>query len=498
MSATITDILKSDILTDLFNSTQNINTAIGDSDRFYLAIGRSEEWDSDVEPPVPNSSRNEVLNFQASIQSMKLVPDVSYVVPRYNWTAGNQYEAWDRDYNSNTVVSAAGDIQNPYYVITDDNNVFLCIQQGKIKSTGIVRNSLYKPTDTTGEPFSAGDDGYVWRFLFNIGTAESRKFLTSQYMPVEQILDSSVGGPAFGDLSVSRVQQLGIQQNAVKGQMLGIAVDSGGVGFKSEPTITIQAVPLFGETIVEAQAYANVVNERITEVIMKSDSTASSFSFGQNYYDAAIIVTGGGGGEKAKLRALITNDSGMGANPVIDLNSSAIMFNAQLDGTENGDFQVTNDFRQIGIIRNPLKDSAQFNSFPATARDSAATSPTLSAFKELHVTTGTLNSENITGDQIVSQSSGTLATAIVDYYDGNGVLYVHQTRETGFAPFDSGASVTISEGGGTASTVGVGGLPVLRPSEVDRFSGEVLYIDNRSPVARDNEQTEDIKVVIDL
>lgn len=500
MAATITEILKRDILEDLFNRTQNINVNSGDSDRFYLAIGRCEEWDSDLEPPVPNSGKNDTLQFQASVQSMKLVPDVSYVVPRYNWTAGNQYEAWDDDYNSNTVVSATGDITNPYYVFTDDNNVFVCIQQGRT-AQGVVRNSLYKPTDTTGNPFSAGEDGYIWRFLFNIGAAEARKFLTSNYMPVEKILDSSQGGPALGDLSVSRLQQLGIQQAAIPGQMIGIAVDSGGSGYTSRPTITIEPVGLFGvDSVTPAAAYANINDAgQITEVIMKTDSSqgdsAGGFSFGRDYHDAAIIVSGGGG-TGAKLRALIASDSGMGANPFKDLNASAIMFNTTLTGDENDDFVTTNDFRQIGIIRNPLKDSAQYQSFSGVVGDSAAQDVTLSALKRLHVSSGLISS-NITGDQIVEGTS--TAKAIVNSYDAaNQILYVHQTRETGFKAFDSSDTVTVSEGGGSAAVVTSAGLPVLRPSEVDKYSGEVLYIDNRSPVTRDNEQTEDIKVIIDL
>lgn len=499
MTATVTEILKRNLLTDLYARTQNIGVVSGDSDRHYLAIGRAEEWDSDLQPPVPNPSLNEVRKFQASVQSMKLVPDVSYVVPRHTWVNGNVYNAWDNDFNSNTVVSASGDIRDPYYVLTDDNNVFVCIQQGRT-SEGGVRNSIYKPTDTSGDVFSAGDDGYYWRFLFNIGAAEARKFLTSTYMPVEKILDSSDGGPAFGDLSVSRVQQLSIQKAAVPGQIIGIAIDSAGATNDYDPlnppTITIQPVNILGETITPAQAYA-VVNSagKIADVIMKSDSTDTSFSFGQNYYDAAIIVSGSG---SASLRALITSDSGMGANPTRDLNSSAIMFNATLDGAEGGDFNVVNDFRQIGIVRNPQKDSAQHGSFqiPANAGDSACTEVTLSAFKRLHVGVG-LDATLITGDQIVEGTSS--AKAIVDYYDAtNQILYVHQTRDTGFLPFDSSDSLTVSEGGGSTSIVANSNGPNLRPSEVNRFSGECIYIDNRSPVSRDNEQTEDIKVVIDL
>ena len=125
-----------------------------------------------------------------------------------------------------------------------------------------------------------------------------------------------------------------------------------------------------------------------------------------------------------------------------------------------------------------------------------ATNATLSAFKKLHVTTGSLTPANITGDQLITQPAG--QTAIIDFYDGSGIMNVHQTRETGFLPFDSNQICTISGGGGTCTPITVAGLLTLRPAEVDKYSGEVVYIDNRAAVSRDAEQTEDIKVVIDL
>lgn len=510
MAATITENLKRDILTDLYNSTQNVGLDSGqDSDRFYLAIGRSEEWDSDVIPPAPNPSKRDVLEFQASIQSMKLVPDVSYVVPRHSWTFGNFYEAWDDEYNSNTTISASGDIQNPYYVLTDDDNVYVCLQKG-FTSQAIPRPSSYKPIDTSGNPFAAGDDGYIWKFLYNIGAAESRKYLTSAYMPVEKVLDSSQSNIPFETLSVSRKQQFNLQNAAIQGQILGIAVDSGGSGYTSKPTVTI--VPVSRKTltgfdsagldsaVTPAQAFARIHNGSIYEVIMKADSTAGDsaggFKFGKGYFDASIIVSGGGG-TGAKLRAIISNDSGMGGNPIKDLNSSAIMFNATLDGTENGDFQVTNDFRQIGIVKNPLKDSAQYPGF-TQSDDSVASAVTLNALKKLYVSGG-LTYSNILGDEVIEGSVST-AKAVLDYFDEtNNILYVHQTRDTGFTPFTDSDNVEVGAGGSVAVIPNpAGGQPVLRPAEVNNFSGEVIYIDNRSPVTRDDEQTEDIKIVIDL
>jgi len=494
MSATITDQFKRDLLLSVFNRTQNIGTPVGDSDRHYIAIGRSQEWDDEATPPIPYSGIDDELTFRSSVQSMKLVPDVSYVVPRFPWVAGNSYSAWDSKYGSNTevvsgVTSSGAASPDPYYVLTDDNNVFICVAQGKT-SAGAPKSSLFKPNNTTGEVFTGGDD-YYWQFLYNVGTAEARKFLTSTYMPVERIIDVSAGGPADDQLSVSRLQQRSIQNASVPGQILGIAIDNAGSSYTSAPTITITGVPLGSNTIVSASASAKVSGGVITDVIMKADSTDPDFEFGQNYRDASISVSG-----NAKLRAILSGDSGVAGNPVLSLNSSAMMFNVLLDGTENGDFQVTNDFRQIGIYRNPHKDSATLPGFPGTPE---ATEATLSALKKLYVTTGSLSPENITGDQIVSQSTGGNAKAVVDYYDGNGILYVHQTRETGFDEFGDIDGINISGGGGTATLLAPPtGIPSLRPAEVDVHTGDVIYIDNRAAVSRDNDQTEDIKVVIDL
>ena len=139
MSATITDQFKRDLLVSVFNRTQNIGTSLGDSDRHFVAIGRSEEWEDEATPPVPYSAVDGELNFRSSVQSMKLVPDVSYVVPREPWLSGNFYSAWDNQYGSNTeivpgVTPSPVATPDPYYVLTDDNNVFICVAQGRTPS----------------------------------------------------------------------------------------------------------------------------------------------------------------------------------------------------------------------------------------------------------------------------------------------------------------------------------------------------------------------------
>lgn len=500
MAATITDQLKKDILENLYSQYLNDTATVGDSDRFYVGIGRAEAWADDTLPPIPNPSSNEVLKFQETLQSIKLVSDVSYVVPRYNWTAGNQYEQWQDEFSSNTTVSASGDIQNPYYVITDDNNVFVCVQQGKT-ANGVVRNSTFKPTDVTGNNFAAGDDGYIWRHLFNIGAAEARKYLTSAYMPVEKLLADSVNDPRYAAFTTSRQAHWAIQEAAVPGEVIGIVVDSGGTGFTSAPTLTITGVGRDKNGIVtEAEATARIdTNGNIYEVIMRAhDSASAPFRMGEGYKQAFVTVTGGGG-SGAVLRPVVSGDSGMGGNVITSLNSSALMFHSELSGSENNDFQVTNDFRQIGIIKNPMKDSAVFGSFTG---DSAVSSQTAQAYRQLRLDSSSVSFANdISSDQTITQATSG-ASAILDYYDATtSIAYVHQSRETGFLPFDSTNSVSFLEGGssiGTANIIVNATGPNLRPAETDNFSGEVIYIDNRTPITRDDEQTEDIKIVIDL
>lgn len=527
MVATVSDKFKKEILDDIYESYLNAGKTKGtDSDRFYLGIGRAEEWDSvsagqsERIPPVPNPSQNEVIKFQESLQSLKLITDVSYVVPRYNWIAGNYYSAWDNEYSSNTTIGADGDIQYPYYVITDDNSVFVCLQAG-MDDNGNLKPSLYKPTKRQILPFSNEEDGYVWKFMFTIGAAEARKFLTSAYMPVEKFLADSENDPRYINATTARQNQWQIQDSAIRGQLIGIAMDSGGTGYTSPPNVRIVGTPFRGEKLGtrmtkdqdSAEAVARVANGEVFQVVMKRNITDSDvYRFGQNYANASIHFDGGGG-TLAKARAIIVGgDSGMGSNPVINLNSSALMFHTTLTGVENNDFNVRNDFRQVGIIRNPMRDSAEFGSFqiPANSGDSVVSSVTAQVYKKLYVTGSSGFSGDLTGDQLIVQGGTGLdvePAAILDYFDAtNEIAYVHQTRETGFQMFESDAthSLTFYENRNKTGNLGTCNIvpntlgPNLRPAEADRFSGTVIYIDNRVAIVRDDEQTEDVKIVIDL
>jgi len=500
MPATITDKYKRYLLDDLYASFNS------DSDIYYVGIGRSEEWPDDDVPPAPFPSHETIHEFQSSLQGVKRVLDCSYVVPRHNWSAGSIYTAWNDKNSSETTIGPFKDIEGPYYVITDDNNVYVCLQQG-MTNDGRVRNSIYKPTKVDENPFSAGPDGYIWKFLYNVGTYNSRRYLTSHWIPVEHIVDSDIGGPPGDELSASRLAQALIQHFAEPGQVLGVEVDSGGVGYTTPPIIKIRGT----HTGDSAQAYARLDEEgRIFQVVMKDSADDINFRFGKDYGEKTWITVEGGGGTGASLRPIIHTDSGgFGFDPRKDLNSSALMYSARLIGDEYKVFNIRNNFRQVGLIKNPLKDSSTADLFSDSAE---FTDVRGSALKKIYVGSGILADNTDLDNTVTGLNSG--AMAILDYYDtyidsdccdstqntSHNVLYVHQTQETGFKPFDKTEAVELNYGAGSANIIAHTDpqVPAARFGDVLNFSGDVLYVDNRVQIERDEDQTEDIKIVIDL
>ncbi len=159
------------------------------------------------------------------------------------------------------------------------------------------------------------------------------------------------------------------------------------------------------------------------------------------------------------------------------------MFNTKPSGNELNTFITDNDFRQIALIKNPK--------VPVTDSDfSAASGSALKTLKFTLPVTTAFSPDNI----ILGGTSG--AKGYVDTYNTTtGILKYHQTEDTGFIVFQGGESVTETDGAG-AGTLDSGGTFGL--GNIDFNSGEILYIENRAAISRSVDQTEDIKIVIQL
>lgn len=463
MVAIVTSDTKQLLVEKLINDLQ-------DSDvNYYLGIGKSDVWNiTDTAPTTITDAVATTREFRHNLQSVQKISSVSFVAKRYNWTSGTIYQAF-RDTQS------ASD-NGQFYVITQSNRVYICLRQGR-NTSGVVHASTVDP-DTTGTTTSAvqTSDGYVWKFLFTESAIRLSNFGTSNFIPVEKITETS-------GLSNIEQSQKDVQDAASAGQIVGYLVNGGGSGYTTAPTVTVSG------NGSNARAVATVSGGAV--VAVNVDDSAGGFPFGSGY-DCASVTLSGGGGTGATVTPILSS-GGIGADPRDDLKSTSIMFNSKIVGEAgSGDFLVGTgaDFRQVGILRNPKIPASR------TTGDSDFTASTGSALRILTLNSGT----GLTGlavDDIMSQVQGSLtARGYVNKITGTDaeatVLY-HQNDNTGFLPFlDGGNAIKDS----AEDTTVFGTYVSDSDGEVDPYSGEVLYVENRAAIDRTADGTEDIKITI--
>ena len=297
MPAIITDILKKDLLAELKSDFDSA------ASEYYIGLGRSELWDTSDTVVTPTQSSRTVNQFRHSLQGIKKTLGASYIIPRYNWTSGTTYTAYD----DNTV----GYPTNSYYVKTPSNQIYICLTQGK-NANGAAVPSTIEPTSVATTPVTLAD-GYTWKYLYSIGAVPASRFLTANYMPV-QFIDSAD--------NPNQTLQKSVQDAAIAGEVSSIIVTSGGTGYStgSPPTITV-----VGDG-ASAAATATVSGGAVVKIEMTNR--------GSGYTYANIVFSSG----VATARPILSPTGGFGADPRNDLRSNAIMFNARPDGAESGNY----------------------------------------------------------------------------------------------------------------------------------------------------------------
>lgn len=454
MPAIVTEQFRKKLANDLLIEINNT----GDSNEYYIGVGKSDAYGATDTTTTPVRCIREEREARNNLQSVKKVANASFVIPRYNWTSGTIYTG----YND----AIAGIPSNSYYVLTEDNQVYICLKQSK-GATGAPNTSTVKPDFAVagvgeGQAFQTSD-GYVWKFLYSLSATSAANFLSAGYIPVEKVLWNAPGDSS--SLTPFQLEQLLVQRAAIPGQILGITLTNGGSGYTSAPTVTING------NGTSAAATATISGGSVVKIEMNNESAA--LGSGYNYAD---VEFSGGGGSGAAARVIIGPIGGIGADPRDDLKSTSLMFNIKPSGTENGTFIVDNDFRQITLLRN-------IEEWDSSARFTGASGR---AMKYMRLTS--LASSFSIDKLLVGGTSG--AKAYIDDIDSD-LIYYHQNENTGFIAFADGEALTESDGSGTgtADSANLHGI-------VDNFSGEMLYVENRARVIRSSSQTEDIKVII--
>ena len=394
----------------------------------YLFVGKNTTFPDDNNPPTPvNSTANVEYTPWRDMYAAKRITtsDVSHAVSRYDWTSGTVYDQYD-DQDTNLM-------DDDFFVMTDNYNVYKCL----FNASGTA--STTKPTGVSTSPFTTAD-GYIWKFMYTVTTAQALKFLTNDYISV-QTLTSDDG-----------TDQWDVQTAAIDGGIHVIKVTAGGSGYATAPAVTIT-----GDG-TGATASSTITANVVTAVTVTA--------VGTGYTRATVAFASGA----ATANAIISPKGGHGSDAVEELGGKYIMLNVRLDGSEGNTFSTANEFRQVGIVRDPYLYGTTTRAVASTFRQT---------FKyQLSGISGTF-----TADEVITSGSNT--ASLIEFTTPNifTTLPVH-------LPFANTTSVTGGTSGATATIAAIT-TPGLRP-----YSGDIIYVENRVPIARADDQIEDVKLVI--
>jgi hypothetical protein len=322
---------------------------------------------------------------------------------------------------------------NAFFVITEDYNVYKCL----FNSGGAA--STTKPTGVSTSKFTTAD-GYIWKYMYTVSTARALKFVTNDYIPVQTL--TSDGGE----------DQWDVQAAAVDGGIDVVVVTSGGSGYASAPSVTIT-----GDG-TGATATCTISANAINKVTVTSPGSG---------YTTATVAFGSGA---ATARAIINPKGGHGADAVEELGGKYVMLNVRLDGNEANTFSTANEFRQVTLIRDPYEYGTSTRALSSLYRQT---------FKyQLSGVSGTFSvDETIT--------SGSNTATVVEWTSP----YLYTTLPVNLA-FANAATVTGGTSGATATIAAIT-TPGLKP-----YTGDIVYVENRVPIARASDQIEDVKLII--
>lgn len=428
------------------DSAEQFKEQVSESDptNLYIAIGKNTPWaNGDLYPNTAIESINDQnAVWKNMIGGRKITGnDIAIVTKRFNWTANTVYTQYDD--RANNLLNDS----TQFYVLTDDYNVYKCL----FNNNGA--NSTQKPTYTTFNNTSTESDGYIWKYMYTLNTNDRRRFLTDEWMPVKKI--------TVDDAS----PQWGVQSAAVDGSIDVILVETGGSNYSNTSNAS---VIIYGDgSGATATAYLNTTSKSVDNVIVTSSGTGYTF--------ANVTITGSSG-VGANCHAIMGPILGHGSQPVYELGASTILINARINADEEGKIPVTNEFRQISIVKDPYIFGT-VNTFSNVA------------FTQLTTLTVSGSGPEYTNDEWVFQgtalTTATFAGRVFNWDTGNGRLQLTETFGVPTARNLNGAT------SGAARFV----TQITNP-DLKARSGQVLYIDNIEPVSRSLDQTEDLTIIV--
>jgi hypothetical protein len=516
MAAIITDQLR------ILNTKNFLSSVASTANSYYMFVGLpnatevSSTWNTN--PPDPRDNFDQENNYWDTMIALKRInsSDVRPVIRKITWQSGVTYDMYRHDIraeNPSKPSNAFSLYDANFYVMNSDYRVYICLSNGTSPDYPEGRPSLDEPTFIDLEPREAGlsGDGYIWKYLYTIKPSDIIKFDSTNYMPVP------VDWSTNSDVSA-------IRENAkTSGQIKIVTIVNRGVGVGTANR-TYSKVPIKGDGS-GAEAIVTVNNDQKIESVRISKG-GSGYTFGTLDLSAGGVPTAI---SEPVFNVIIPPQGGHGHDIYRELGSKNVLIYSRIENdNSNPDFITGNEISRIGLVENPKVLGSTTDNL---------TLDKASAVYALRLTGVGYSSAIFDADSYITQTVGLGSTAVgrvISYDQTTGVLKYWQDRTTagfntdgslnpsssyGFSLHrftgnpSSGGSISIV---GTASTLSIStsfsGISTVINSrtyylgqefnngvsepEVQKYSGNIIYVDNRPSITRSQNQKEDIKIIL--
>ena len=415
--------------------------------------------DSAPPTPVDDVGQIEYYAYDDFLSAKKITSsDVTLAAIRRNWTTGTVYDYYRHDYGdinsagaTITADSGASSLYDSlFYVVNSTFDVYKVIDNnGGAAST--VEPSGNKSTSV----FSTGDS-YKWKYMYSLTASEQSNFLSTDFMHIStESTDFSTTAGAIEHVKIT---------NAGSG---GSNATYTGVNIRGDGT---------GGTCTVVVASNSVSSVTITAA-------------GSGYTYASVLASDIGNVSGADIDFIISPPGGHASDVVTELGGFFVMTNVNLTQADgSGDFNTANDFRRIALLRNPTDSTT----------GSTATASTLDATKSITFS-GTPGS--FQADEKITQATTGAVGIVIDFNSTTKVLRYIQPQFANQGVDSNGNLVAFASThtvtGATSSATGTPSSHDTTP-ELTHDTGDILYIENRKPISRAADQTENVKLIVEF
>ena len=531
MSAIVTDQFRILNANNFVESVENTNNSyyvfVGLSNPTgsdtVVGYGRSGNWNSNTPAPIDSFSyrahSGDTMMFGKKVSSA----NIRRIIRRVDWISGNRYEIYRDDYsatNQSPLTKANRLYDANYYVLNSDFKVYVCINNGSSGTNPLGNVSQDEPTFTDLEPSKAGNsgDGYVWKYLFTVSPSDIIKFDSTEFITVPNNWSSST------DAQIRAVRENG-DSSVNENQIKHVYIENGGSNYASGNG---QEVDIIGDGS-GAKARIDVDTAgTITNVTVSAGGKGYSYAL----VDLGTLNSNVATNQRAKLIPIIPPKLGHGSDVYTELGTDRVIVYARFDDSTK-DFPIDTKFAQVGIVKNPTKVGTaltytdnNFSSLQAVKFSTVTgSSPKIGEEIKQTLTVTPLNGKVATG----FVASYDLETKVLKYfkdrslnfnrtlldqtdYSGistSGRVYEFENAITsnnivGTASSFSGAvditfsDATLNPNGNKVINLGTTFTQGLSDSEINKGSGEIIYLDNRPIINRNPRQKEDIKIILEF